>query len=241
MDAAREVAQLLQGELGLLARPGAPARRRRVAARGPLLGHPQVERERHEPLLRAVVKVALDAAPLGVGGGDDARARVLELRHLGGELGVGVRAEQLLGEPAVQPAEGARPGMPTSRTSAPTGRPRAPRRACPPRASRPVTVRERPVVERARTAPSPSRAPSPRPRSDRIPSGSWSSRKARSFQVAGSARRAGKRRPPAHAHGIGPVGARDLDADERPMRRRSTPRASATPTRSRSAPGCRSA
>ena len=46
----------------------------------------QVERERHEPLLRAVVQVALEPPALGVAGLDDARAR-------GGQLlvGVGVR------------------------------------------------------------------------------------------------------------------------------------------------------
>ena len=62
-----------------------PARRTSSAAagspvHGALLGHAQVQRERHEPLLCAVVQVALDPAPLGVGRGDDARARVLELR-----------------------------------------------------------------------------------------------------------------------------------------------------------------
>ena len=80
------------------AAPGSPAS-------DALLGHAQVQRERHEPLLRAVVQVALDPPPLGVRRGDDARARVLELVHLGGERGVGVRAEQLAGEPPVQPRE----------------------------------------------------------------------------------------------------------------------------------------
>jgi hypothetical protein len=51
------------------------------------------------------VQVSLDAAPLGVGGRDDARARVLELCHPGGQRGVGVRAEQLEGEPSVQAAQ----------------------------------------------------------------------------------------------------------------------------------------
>ena len=36
-----------------------------------LLGEPQLERERHEPLLRAVVQVALEAPPGLVGGDDD--------------------------------------------------------------------------------------------------------------------------------------------------------------------------
>ena len=38
------------------------------------LGRPYLERERDEPLLRAVVQVTLDAAPGLVGGGDDAGA-----------------------------------------------------------------------------------------------------------------------------------------------------------------------
>ena len=33
---------------------------------------PQVERQRDQPLLGAIVEVALDPQPLGVGGGDDA-------------------------------------------------------------------------------------------------------------------------------------------------------------------------
>ena len=80
MDAAREVAQLLQREVGLLPRLADQLHRGRVAVRGALLGHAQVQRERHEPLLCAVVEVALDAPALVVGRRDDARARVLELR-----------------------------------------------------------------------------------------------------------------------------------------------------------------
>ena len=60
----------------------------------PPAGEPEDERHRDEPLLGAVVEVALQAAALGVGGGDDAGARALEVLHAGGELGVGAGAEQ---------------------------------------------------------------------------------------------------------------------------------------------------
>ena len=94
MDAACQVAQLLQREVGLLARLADQLGGAGVGGFDPLLGHAQVQRERHQPLLRAVVEVALDAAPLGVGRSDDARARVLELVHLCGEHRIGVGAEQ---------------------------------------------------------------------------------------------------------------------------------------------------
>ena len=83
------------------ARPGAGRGRSRAARRAPAwprrapprwpagsraarrgerrAGHAEVEREGGEALLRAVVEVALDAAALGVGGVDDARARLLEV------------------------------------------------------------------------------------------------------------------------------------------------------------------
>ena len=121
MDAARKVAQLLQREVGLLPRPADQVDRGGVAVDGALLGHPQVEGERHEPLLCAVVEVALDAAALVVGRGDDARARVLELRHLRGELRVGVRPEQLHREPAVEAAERSERGDPDQQNQGPEG------------------------------------------------------------------------------------------------------------------------
>ena len=83
VDAAREVAQLLQREARLLARLAHQLGGRRVALLGALLGHAQRQRERHEPLLGAVVEVALDAPALGVGGRDDARAGVLRARSPG--------------------------------------------------------------------------------------------------------------------------------------------------------------
>ena len=75
VDAAREVAQLLHRELGLLARLGDQARGR---AAGSLcqarLGEAEREGDGDQPLLGAVVQVALDAPALLVGGGDDALA-----------------------------------------------------------------------------------------------------------------------------------------------------------------------
>ena len=46
---------------------------RRVVAQG-FLGHAQVQGEGDEALLGAVVEVALESPPLGVGGVDDARS-----------------------------------------------------------------------------------------------------------------------------------------------------------------------
>ena len=72
------------------------------AAAEPALRAPELERERDEALLRAVVDVALDPAALVVGGRDDARARLLHLLELGAELGVEARV--LEREPAAAPA-----------------------------------------------------------------------------------------------------------------------------------------
>ena len=48
----------------------------------------QVERQRDQPLLRAVVQVALEPAARGVAGLDDARARGAQLLDAGAQLGV---------------------------------------------------------------------------------------------------------------------------------------------------------
>ena len=75
MDAPRQLPQLLQAHRQLVQR-GAQLQLRavRVAAQ---LGerHPQRQRQRHEPLLRAVVQVPLQPPPGLVAGGDDALAR----------------------------------------------------------------------------------------------------------------------------------------------------------------------
>ena len=47
----------------------------------PRLGEAERHGDRDEPLLRAVVEVALDPPALGVGGGDDALARVAQVIH----------------------------------------------------------------------------------------------------------------------------------------------------------------
>ena len=70
------------------ARRSPPARRARSRRSSPgvrgvvrdgVLGETQLDGERDEVLLRAVVQVALELAPLGVAGRDDAGARVLQL------------------------------------------------------------------------------------------------------------------------------------------------------------------
>jgi hypothetical protein len=79
VDAAGQLAQLGGGLRELLAE-AVEERAGRLRVLGqPRAGHAHVERERDEPLLRAVVQVALDLAPRVVGGLDDARARGLEL------------------------------------------------------------------------------------------------------------------------------------------------------------------
>ena len=55
-------------------------RQRRVGADA-ALDHPQLERDGDEPLLRAVVEVALQPPPFRVAGGDDALARGAQLRE----------------------------------------------------------------------------------------------------------------------------------------------------------------
>ena len=85
MDAAGQLAQL-GGRAGEVV--GQPVEER--AGRGrvvvePAAGDADVERHRHEPLLRAVVEVALELAAGLVGGGDDAgarRAQLLRARRL---------------------------------------------------------------------------------------------------------------------------------------------------------------
>ena len=74
-----------------------------IVAFGQLASQTQLDRERGEPLLGAIVEVALDPAPLAIGGSHDPRPRSLEFgrltaqllyrgRQRGAELGV-VRGE----------------------------------------------------------------------------------------------------------------------------------------------------
>ena len=92
MDAAGQLAELVEPLREL--RPARGDRSSRAAG-GSLssvrLDDAQVERDRHEPLLRAVVQVALEPPALGVAGLDDARARR-------GQLLVGVGVRERLGD-----------------------------------------------------------------------------------------------------------------------------------------------
>jgi hypothetical protein len=79
MDAAGELAQLLDRELGLLA--GLRDQRDCAGRVGlePRLGEPQDQCEGDQALLRAVVEVALDPPALRVGGVDDALPGVAQV------------------------------------------------------------------------------------------------------------------------------------------------------------------
>src|SRR4051794_41830416 len=79
MDSARELAQLLQRLRELVAGRADELLRERWVVADAALDHPQLERDRDESLLRAVVEVALEPAPLRVAGGDDALARGAQL------------------------------------------------------------------------------------------------------------------------------------------------------------------
>ena len=87
MNPARELAQLLERMAELVARRVEQTRRRRRV--GGDLGprQPQLQRQRDQPLLRAVVQIALQAAALGQAGQDQPLARVLQLGHAGAQLG----------------------------------------------------------------------------------------------------------------------------------------------------------
>jgi hypothetical protein len=69
-----------------------PGRLARVGQGRP--GHAEVHRQRHQPLLRAVVQVPLDPAPLGVGGRDDLGAAPRQRLHPQRQLLSPARAEQ---------------------------------------------------------------------------------------------------------------------------------------------------
>ena len=74
MQAAGQLAQLGQRVLEL-ERGAAQQRQRRVGLAEALLEHPQLHGERDEPLLRAVVQVALQPPALGHARLEDAHAR----------------------------------------------------------------------------------------------------------------------------------------------------------------------
>ena len=82
VDAAGELAQLLDRELELSGRLVGGSDRVRVPATGvieALPKQPQGQRQGHQPLLRAIVQVALEPSSLLVGGFDDACARAADL------------------------------------------------------------------------------------------------------------------------------------------------------------------
>ena len=86
MDAARELAQLRERDRELLADLVDGARQAGVAQ--PRLEHPQVQGERDELLLGAVVEVALDPPAGVVGGLDDPQPRDPQLLHPRAQLGL---------------------------------------------------------------------------------------------------------------------------------------------------------
>ena len=124
MDAAGQLAQLRRAPGEIVLRCGEElAGGRRVALE---LGadHAELERDGDEPLLRAVVEVALEPPALGVADLDDPRARRGEL--LVG-VGVGQRLGDELGEVAQPLLEALRAAAPRT-SSPPPARPTAARR-----------------------------------------------------------------------------------------------------------------
>ena len=101
MEAAGELAQLgeRKGELVAGGRQGR-ARGRRIGVEL-RLREPQGQRERDQALLRTVVEVALEAAPLDVTGGDDPGSRRGELLEPGVKLAVQTMDLRLL-QPCVR-------------------------------------------------------------------------------------------------------------------------------------------
>ena len=87
MDPARDVAQLLERRRDLAARLLEPRARVGVVVQL-ALEQAQLERQRHEPLLRAVVEVALEALALLLAGLDHPRARAPAAPRAGPQLGL---------------------------------------------------------------------------------------------------------------------------------------------------------
>jgi hypothetical protein len=86
IDAVREAAQLVRGLPEVGAELGQDLQDLVVVAFGQLAGQAQLDRQGGEPLLGAVVEVALDAAPLTVGGGHDPGPRSPEFGRLTAQL-----------------------------------------------------------------------------------------------------------------------------------------------------------
>ena len=95
VDAVRELAQLLDRDLELVGRRREQLVDLGVCFRAELaLRAPELERQRHEPLLRAVMEIALDPAALLVRRGDDARPRLLHRLELRPDLGMEARVHE---------------------------------------------------------------------------------------------------------------------------------------------------
>ncbi|ALP00096.1 hypothetical protein SHL15_9179 [Streptomyces hygroscopicus subsp. limoneus] len=107
MQAAHQVVQLGDRLLRLAVRlvDHLAGVRRQVAEGGP--GQAQVDGERDEALLRAVVQVALDPPPLGVGGVEHTGPALGEVGDPAGQLLRAAGAEQDLGRPGLQPHQSA--------------------------------------------------------------------------------------------------------------------------------------
>ena len=92
VDAAREPADLVQRPIDLAAELGLE-RRRTGRVGGPELVHElELHPQRDQPLLGAIMEVALDPLPLDIGGGQDPCLGAAQLAHGGAEL----RVEPLL-------------------------------------------------------------------------------------------------------------------------------------------------
>ena len=94
MDAARELAQLPDRVLRLLARLGEQPRGARGIRRELRLGEPERDGDGDHPLLGAVVQVALDPPALGVGRFEDALTGVAQVVDA---VAQGPRADLLAG------------------------------------------------------------------------------------------------------------------------------------------------
>ena len=110
MQAADELAQLGQGQHGLVVRGGDGQPDRFGFGVEPLPGHAEVHGQRDQPLLRAVVQVPLDPAAFGVGRVDQVGAAAGQRLDPQRQLLAGPRAEQRPGQPLVRP--GHLPGQP---------------------------------------------------------------------------------------------------------------------------------
>ena len=119
VEAAHEVAQLGQRLLGLLVRAGDELQRAVGIGGELLLGPAEVHAERDQPLLRAVVQVALDAAALGLGAVERGGAARVELLDPGLER-VAARARRAGGGRRTRSGRPSRPSSTARAATTPT-------------------------------------------------------------------------------------------------------------------------